>query len=119
MISKIELKEMKFHAFHGVSPQETKVGNTFVVNLTLTADLIRAIETDSLQYTINYAEVYKIVKLQMSTPSQLLEHISGRILTALKEAFPQLKEISIKVSKLTPPFGGDVHSASVILEESW
>lgn len=119
MISKIELKEMKFYAFHGVSPQETKVGNNFVVNLTLTANLYRAVETDNLLYTINYAEAYEIVKREMSLPSQLLEHIAGRILAALKETFPQLQEVTISVSKLTPPFGGDVHSATVVLEETW
>lgn len=117
MTSQIELKDIKFHAFHGVSPQERKVGNTFVVNLTLTAPLEQAIASDKLEYTINYAEVYTIVKQEMAIPSLLLEHIAGRILTSLKHKFPQITAIRVKVSKLNPPFGGDVYSASVIVEE--
>lgn len=119
MITKIELQEMKFHAFHGVLPQETCVGNAFIVNLTLTAPLQKAVETDQLQYTINYAEAFGVVKKEMSQPSQLLEHVAGRILNALKKQFPELSGVLLKVSKLNPPFGGDVYSATVILEESW
>lgn len=117
MTSQIELKDIKFHAYHGVSPQETRVGNTFIVNLTLTAPLEQAINSDQLEYTINYAEVYAIVKQEMATPSLLLEHVTGRILSSVKHKFPQITAIQVKVSKLNPPFGGDVYSASVILNE--
>lgn len=36
MTTKIELEKMRFYAYHGVMPQETKVGNDFVVDLILT-----------------------------------------------------------------------------------
>ena len=35
----IELKEMKFYAYHGVSQQEKDVGNYFTVDLRITAPL--------------------------------------------------------------------------------
>lgn len=119
MISKIELTEMKFYAYHGVLPQENIVGNTFMVNLTLTAPLAKAANTDLLTDTINYGDVYETVKKEMSISSKLLEHVAGRILYALKQRFPEIEEIEIKLSKLNPPFGGDVHSASVILQENF
>ena len=37
MTTKIELRRMTFYAYHGVAPQETRVGNTFIVDLILTA----------------------------------------------------------------------------------
>ena len=43
MTTQIELREMIFHAYHGVLQQEKLVGNTFVVNILLTADLSNAI----------------------------------------------------------------------------
>lgn len=119
MTVKIELDTMKFYAYHGVSPQETRVGNTFVVNLVLTAPLEKAVVSDDLNDTINYAAVYEIIKKEMSVPSKLLEHAAGRMLETLKEAFPQLLAVRLKLSKLNPPFGGDVYSASVILEETY
>lgn len=69
--------------------------------------------------SINYAAVYAVVKEQMDIPSKLIEHVAGRILYALKERFPQLAAVELKLSKLNPPFGGDVHSASIILGETF
>ena len=74
---------------------------------------------DELDDTINYAAVYAVVKEQMDIPSKLIEHVAGRILYALKERFPQLAAVELKLSKLNPPFGGDVHSASIILGETF
>lgn len=119
MTTTIELKEMKFYAYHGVMPQERNVGNHFVVNLSLTAPLERAVQSDNLDDTINYASVYAIVKEQMEIPSKLIEHVAGRILYALKEAFPELTAVELKLSKLNPPFGGDIHSASICLRETF
>lgn len=110
---------MNFYAYHGVMPQETKVGNRFVVTLALTAPLEKAVASDELEDTINYAEVYAVVKEQMEIPSKLIEHAAGRILYALKEHFPQLAAIELKLSKLNPPFGGDIYSASILLSETF
>lgn len=119
MTTTIELKEMRFYACHGVMPQERKVGNHFVVDLSLTAPLERAVASDELDDTINYAAVYAVVKEQMEIPSRLIEHAAGRILAALKEAFPELTAVDLKLSKLNPPFGGDVYSASIRLHETF
>lgn len=119
MTTKIELKEMKFYAYHGVALQEKVVGNTFIISLILTAPLQKATLSDELEDTINYASVYEVVKREMDIPSKLIEHAAGRILNALKNTFPQLEAIELKLSKLNPPFGADVYSASVILQETY
>ena len=119
MTTKIELRRMTFYAYHGVAPQETRVGNTFIVDLILTAPLENAVWSDDLSDTINYATVYETVKAEMAIPSRLLEHAAGRILKALKERFPQITEVELVLSKLNPPFGGDIQSASIILKESF
>ncbi|MDR2764993.1 MAG: dihydroneopterin aldolase [Tannerella sp.] len=113
----IDLSSMKFYAHHGVSPQETRVGNSFTVDIsyTFTADV--ALESDELHDTVNYADVYEIVKAEMERPSRLLEHVAGRIFHALRVAFPQLTRLKVKLSKLNPPIGGEVHSVSVTVEE--
>ena len=79
MTTKIELEKMRFYAYHGVMPQETKEGNDFVVDLILTAPLEQAVKSDELDDTINYAAVYAVVKEQMDIPSKLIEHAAGRI----------------------------------------
>ena len=72
MTTKIELRRMTFYAYHGVAPQETRVGNTFIVDLILTAPLENAVWSDDLSDTINYATVYETVKAEMAIPSRLL-----------------------------------------------
>jgi dihydroneopterin aldolase len=115
----IKLESMKFYAHHGVYPQETKVGQYFTVDVSYSFPLKEAFLTDDLNDTINYADVYDVVKSEMECPSKLLEHVTGRILRALKSRFPQLSFLRIKLSKLNPPLGGEVHSASVVLEDTW
>ncbi len=110
---------MRFYAYHGVSEQEKRVGNTFIVDMTLTAPLEEAIDSDRLEQTINYATLYELVKKEMEQPSQLLEHVAGRIMKRVKQQFRQVKAIELKVAKLNPPFGGDVYSASVILKKQF
>ena len=117
MTTKIELRRMTFYAYHGVAPQETRVGNTFVVDLIVTAPLEKAVYSDDLEDTINYAGIYSLVRAEMEIPSKLLERVAGRIIFTLKDFYPQIEEIEITLSKLNPPFGGDIHSASVILKE--
>ncbi|MDR2389620.1 MAG: dihydroneopterin aldolase [Tannerellaceae bacterium] len=119
MITKIVLRDMKFHAFHGVLPQERCVGNDFLVTIALTAPVEKAVMNDDIDATINYAAVYPLVKKEMDRPSRLLEHVAGRILFSLKEHFPHITKTEISLSKLNPPIVGEVHSASVVLTETY
>ncbi|MDR0507933.1 MAG: dihydroneopterin aldolase [Dysgonamonadaceae bacterium] len=113
----IELKGMIFYAYHGVMEQERKVGNTFTVDLKLHADLSEAIQTDRLENTINYAEVYNIVKEELAIPSQLLEHLAGRVVKHLKQKFPVIISAEIRLAKLNPPvLGGDMKEAAVVMK---
>ncbi|MDR1676663.1 MAG: dihydroneopterin aldolase [Tannerella sp.] len=112
----IDLNGMKFYAYHGVSPQETRVGNDFTVDVSYVFEAGAALESDELHDTVNYADVYGIVKAEMEHPSRLLEHVAGRIFHALRAAFPQWTRLKVKLSKLNPPVGGEVHSASVTME---
>lgn len=119
METSIELREMRFYAYHGVGEQERVVGNWFTVDLVMTAPLGLAVREDDLSATINYAEAYEVVRNEMAVPSKLLEHAAGRILRALKARFPQLTAIEVQLAKRNPPFGGDIREAAVILRENY
>lgn len=113
MKSFILLENIRIYAYHGVFPQETLVGNNFIVNLKITADLSKAIESDDLNDTISYATVYEIVEQEMAISSKLLEHVAGRIIKSLKKHFSQIDEIKLKISKINPPVKGQVEQASI------
>lgn len=111
----IVLKGLCFYARHGVGAQETLVGNEFTVDLRLRTDLTKAIETDEVNDTLSYADVFEAVKDEMSRPSRLLEHVAGRIARRLFHDFPALDEIGLKLMKRNPPMGADIESAGVEL----
>ena len=115
MRSYIELENMKFYAHHGVLSQEKKIGNEYLVTLRIKCDLSMALISDNLPSTINYAEIYEVIKKEMNVHSELIEHVAGRILRAIHLNWPQIEEITLKLSTLNPPIKGDIDKASVLL----
>lgn len=115
MKSYIMLENITFFAYHGVLEHEREVGNIFVLNVRMKVDLDESGKTDDLKDTVNYADVYEIVKQEMVVPSKLLEHVATRIIRRLKKEFSQIESVELKLSKKNPPVGGAVEFASVEL----
>ena len=114
-IGKIELEGMRFWAFHGCLESEKKKGNLFMVDFTGELDMHDAAASDNLKDTVNYAEIYKIIKKEMGISSDLLEHVAGRIVQAIAEAYPEFLRFSVRISKHNPPVGGPVEWSKVTL----
>jgi len=115
MKTKMTLHNMHFYAFHGVMPHERIVGGEYRVTLHLEADFSAACTSDQLEDTLNYAGLYDLVKSEMETPSQLIEHLAGRIHTSIRERYPQIAQLSVTVAKLDPPVGGRMEAAEITL----
>ena len=114
-IGTIELEGMEFKAYHGCLEQEKIRGNVFIVDFKGSLDLSAAAESDNLNDTLNYGEIYEIVAEEMSIPSELLENVAGRIMKAIEERFPHLVEFSVRVSKKRPPVEGIAQWSRVTL----
>lgn len=114
-IGTIELEGMEFKAYHGCLEQEKVRGNSFVVDFRGELDLSAAAESDNLNDTLNYADIYDIVADEMSIPSELLENVAGRIVKAIEQRFPELISFSIRVSKKRPPVDGVAQWSRVTL----
>ena len=112
----IELDQMRFWAFHGCLENERKSGNFFLVDFKGELDLTEASESDCLEDTVNYAGIHEIVKAEMAVPSDLLEHVAGRIVRAIAAEFPQFERFSIRISKHNPPVDGPVEWSRVTLK---
>ncbi len=113
----LRLHNLNFYAFHGVLPHETSIGNQFIVNIELTADMTQACKTDQLEDTINYALVYDVVEREMMITSQLIENVAYRIYSKIKEEFPLITALEVRLKKLNPPIKGDVESSEVIISD--
>ena len=111
----IELEEMRFWAHHGCLESEKKKGNLFLVDFKGEMNMKKAAGSDSLEDTVNYGAVYELVRQEMSVPSDLLEHVAGRIVRRIAEAFPEFIRFSVRISKRRPPVGGPVQWSRVTL----
>jgi len=109
----IEIEGMEFYAFHGHFDVEKVAGNRFLVDLKIEADCSNAGQSDRLEDTLDYQKAYSIVKEEMSVPSNLLEHVGQRIISRLKSEFMEIEHVSVKVSKMTPPMGGQIERVSI------
>jgi len=78
-------------------------------------DTGQAEHSDHLGDTINYQEVYQIVKKEMEINAHLLESVAWRILDAVMRSFPQVNSMQVKIAKVNPPLGGKVKQVSCIL----
>ena len=112
----IELKGLRFTAKHGVMPQERVVGGEYVVSVRVGCNLEKAVVSDDVKDTLNYAELYQIINKEMQTPSCLLEHVAGRIGERILSAFPQALSVEIEMTKQNPPMGADCDGATVFLK---
>lgn len=112
---KITLSDIEIYAYHGVLPQERTVGGWYSIDVSVTMGSCPATETDELNDTVNYAEIFDIVKQEMAVPSKLIEHVAGRILRSIRKNFPSVNDATIRLTKKHPPIPGANVNATVEL----
>jgi 7,8-dihydroneopterin aldolase/epimerase/oxygenase len=108
----IKLDQLHFFAYHGLYEEERKNGNEFEVNLAVT--LLPAVhDIIELAETVNYEQLYELIKTEMLKPRDLLETFVMEISEAIHLKFPQIKKIAISLTKLRPPIAGFTGSVAV------
>ena len=111
----IELRDIHIYAHHGVMPQEQKIGAWFTLDIKMEINDYNCTTSDEIDGTVSYADVYEILRQEMTKPSKLLENVCQRISKRLYETFLQIVAIEITLCKDTPPMGGDRLKAAVTL----
>ena len=115
-MSTISIEQMEFYAYHGCFKEEQIIGTRFLVDLYLETDTDKAEKSDDLSDTVNYQEVYLLVKKEMEIKSKLLEHVGRRILDAIKNTYPEVNSAELKISKMNPPLGGKMNNVSLKMQ---
>lgn len=114
-MDKIRMQRMEFYGYHGVFPEETKLGQQFYVDLTLYVDLRIAGQSDDLNDTVNYAHIYQTTKeMVQGAPFRLIEALAENIATKLLTNYTKIIELTVSVIKPHPPF--DIHFDGVAVE---
>lgn len=114
--STIEINRLRLRALHGVLVQERIAGNIFEVTVHLNYPITPAIKSDDITSTLNYADVVDIIKRVMEQPSQLLEHVAGRLQSTLIEHYPKIQGGYIRIAKMKPPISEQLESVAVSIK---
>jgi dihydroneopterin aldolase len=113
----VSLEGIEFFAYHGFYEEERKIGNKYSVDITVSLDITEAASTDDLQGTVNYEELYDLIRHEMLTPSRLLENIAYRIIERTYEIYPDVEWVEVSISKFNPPLGGICYRSKITLRK--
>jgi len=100
----IILKGLAFYGYHGVTPEEGKVGCRFSLDIICGLDLRAAAASDDVEQTISYEIIFNIVRDAFSEHRfKLLEALAQHIVDALFEANSEINWVQIRVAKPEAP----------------
>lgn len=109
---------MSFYGYHGVTAAEKETGGLFEVDCELEVDLADAGSSDRLADTIDYHQVYNLIRDTVEGKAfSLLEGLAGRLATKILDTFGVYK-VTLRVRKMTPPIPGYVKFIEVELTRS-
>ncbi len=109
----IRLRGLEFYAFHGVLPEENTLGQKFVVDLDLFLSLHVAGNSDKVEDTVSYAEVYSVIKECMfGEPLNLLERLAEYIAQKILTGFA-CSAVRVEIHKPQAPVPGIFRDISV------
>ena len=97
---------MTFYAHHGFYEAERELGQKFEVDVEVNCDLEKAASEDDLEKTINYREIYSIVKDSFENYKfKLIESVAERIAGKILDQTNVLN-VLIRVRKPHVPLNG-------------
>ena len=117
MKATVKLENLKIYAFHGCMEEEKIVGGDYVVNICAVCSVGKKAFDDEIGGTVDYADLARIAKREMSVRSKLLEVVVKRIIDCCFNEISVLEQVSVTVSKLSPPIDADVESVSVSMDK--
>ena len=113
----IKVENIRVYAYHGCLGEETVIGSDYRVDVSVEADLEKSSRTDALEDTVDYVTLNAIVVEEMSVPAKLLEAVAKRIINRVFDGCKTVVSVSVSVSKMNPPIGGDVEKVTIVLSE--
>ncbi|AFH66021.1 dihydroneopterin aldolase [Paenibacillus caseinilyticus] len=114
-MDRIVMKGMAFYGYHGVYPEENKLGARYHVDTELYMPLDQPGRSDALEDTVNYAAVHDTIKgIVEGETFKLIEALAERIASEVLRTYTSINEITVRVQKPHPP--APIHFEGVTVE---
>lgn len=106
-MDKIIMKNMAFYSYHGVFKEEKKLGQKFFIDATLYLNLKQAGISDNLNHSVNYGQVYEIIKDIVEKENfDLLEALAEKVCHTIILDFNMIQRIQLEIRKPEAPVSG-------------
>ena len=114
----IQVRGLSFYGYHGVLPEETRLGQRFLVDIEMRAELGEAGRTDDLTRTVDYTRVIDDVrKIVEGPPCKLIEVVAERIATRILAGYA-VHSVRVRVRKPDVPIPAVLDFVGVEIERS-
>lgn len=117
MTQTLEVNGIELWAYHGCLAEEAVIGGRYRIDVRFLVDMEMAARTDELEHAIDYVRVVEVVRAEMSTRANLIENVANRIATALVATFDRAEQITVRLTKFSPPVNGPLESS--VVEWTW
>ena len=120
MTDRLRLMNLIFHAYHGLLPEEERLGQRFEVDVELLLDLAAAARADEPQLTVDYTDALALVE-QIVTQRRfgLVEALAEALAEGIRQRFSTLEGVIIRVRKPNPPVATTFDGLEVEIERRW
>ncbi|SFM31361.1 dihydroneopterin aldolase [Paenibacillus sp. 1_12] len=103
-MDKIIMTGLQFYGYHGVFPEENKIGQRYQVDVELLLPLDKPGQSDRIEDTINYAEAYEVIQnIVEGQVFKLIEALAEEIAAILLQTYASIHEVTVRVLKPHPP----------------
>ena len=114
---KIHLNNMVFYGFHGIYPEERKLGQRFNVSISIYTDNKLDSKIKDLKDTVDYTKIYDEVKQIMEVQQfHLLEDCANTIITNILDSFDLIVGLKVNIEKPGVPMNAALSYVAVEME---
>lgn len=119
-MDKIYINNLEFIGFHGVFPEEKKLGQKFLVSLELIVDTREAGKTGDLTKSVHYGLVAQDVeRVFLEKSIDLIETCAENIAEMVLKKYEIVKEVKVTVKKPWAPLQMHFENVAVEISRKW
>ena len=108
---------LNFISHHGIHEEEKILGTAFEVNVEV--EIKHNDRIDTIHQTIDYVQVYNMVKERMAIATPLLETVLEDLVTKIHQSSTLIKSIAVSIKKINPPIENFSGSVGVSLKKNF
>lgn len=119
-LDRIRIKDLKIYGYHGVNAQEKEMGQIFLVSADIFFDARNAGLSDSLDFTVSYAQLCMDIEKEFNKKKyNLIETAAEKIAEMILEKYDLVEKTVIEIKKPWAPIGKSLDYASIKIERGW